>query len=215
MYNFLSTLKMCIHLKKTKTLDTRESGPFVRQGAHCHWLQRSDPLLNKTWSWAPGKGWGRLNAKTDRLNESPAEWFELRSQCWYSSTQHDCTLQRLDLIQFFAGCGLWCGSPAARLLGLRVRIPPVAWMAVCCECCVLSGRQAHPSSRGVLPTVVCLSVIKCNNNPLHLQWLGRRGQTKKKKNYHKMNLHLCENFEIVSYKYHDGQLGLYRHLIGL
>jgi len=29
---------------------------------------------------------------------------------------------------------------AGRLLGLWVRIPPVAWMSVCCECCVLSGR---------------------------------------------------------------------------
>jgi hypothetical protein len=26
------------------------------------------------------------------------------------------------------------------LLGLWVRIPPGAWMSVCCECCVLSGR---------------------------------------------------------------------------
>jgi hypothetical protein len=32
------------------------------------------------------------------------------------------------------------GSTAARLLGLRVRIPPRTWMSVCCECCVLSGR---------------------------------------------------------------------------
>jgi len=31
-------------------------------------------------------------------------------------------------------------SSAARLLRLRVRIPPGAWMSVCCECCVLSGR---------------------------------------------------------------------------
>jgi hypothetical protein len=36
--------------------------------------------------------------------------------------------------------GLWCGSTAACLLGLWVRIPPMAWMSVCCECCVLSGR---------------------------------------------------------------------------
>jgi hypothetical protein len=36
--------------------------------------------------------------------------------------------------------GLRRGSTAARLLGLRVRIPPGAWMSVCCECCVLSGR---------------------------------------------------------------------------
>jgi hypothetical protein len=32
------------------------------------------------------------------------------------------------------------GSAAARLLGLRVRIPHRAWMSVSCECCVLSGR---------------------------------------------------------------------------
>ena len=31
-------------------------------------------------------------------------------------------------------------SAAARLLGLWVRIPPEAWMFVCSECCVLSGR---------------------------------------------------------------------------
>ena len=31
-------------------------------------------------------------------------------------------------------------SAAARLLRLRVRIRPGAWMFVCCECCVLSGR---------------------------------------------------------------------------
>ena len=32
------------------------------------------------------------------------------------------------------------GSVAARLLGLWVSIPRVAWLFVCCECCVLSGR---------------------------------------------------------------------------
>jgi len=31
-------------------------------------------------------------------------------------------------------------SLAARLLRLWVRIPPGAWIFVCCECCVLSGR---------------------------------------------------------------------------
>ena len=34
--------------------------------------------------------------------------------------------------------GAW--SAAARLLGLRVRIPPGAWISIWCECCVLSGR---------------------------------------------------------------------------
>ena len=36
--------------------------------------------------------------------------------------------------------GLRRGSTADRLLGLRVRIPPEAWMSVCCGCCVWSGR---------------------------------------------------------------------------
>ena len=36
--------------------------------------------------------------------------------------------------------GLRLRSSAARLLRLWVRIPPGAWMIVCCECCVLSGR---------------------------------------------------------------------------
>jgi hypothetical protein len=37
-------------------------------------------------------------------------------------------------------CGLRRGSAADRLLGLRVRIPPEAWMSFSFECCVLSGR---------------------------------------------------------------------------
>ena len=36
--------------------------------------------------------------------------------------------------------GLRRRSSAARLLRLWVRILPGAWMCVCCECCVLSGR---------------------------------------------------------------------------
>ena len=36
--------------------------------------------------------------------------------------------------------GLRHRSAAARLLRLWVRIPPEAWMFVCCECRVLSGR---------------------------------------------------------------------------
>jgi hypothetical protein len=37
-------------------------------------------------------------------------------------------------------CVLRCWSAAARLVGLRVRIPPGAWMSVSCECRMLSGR---------------------------------------------------------------------------
>ena len=65
----------------------------------------------------------------------------------------------------FMGFGLWRVLSAVRYKSLR-------W--------------ADPSSRGVLPNVcVCvyvrasLSAIKCNSNPLHLQWLGRRSLNKK------------------------------------
>jgi hypothetical protein len=34
-------------------------------------------------------------------------------------------------------------SAASRLLRLWVRIPPGAWMSVCCDCCVLSGRYLY------------------------------------------------------------------------
>jgi len=36
--------------------------------------------------------------------------------------------------------GLRCASTAAHALTSWVRIPPGAWMSVCCECCVFSGR---------------------------------------------------------------------------
>jgi hypothetical protein len=59
--------------------------------------------------------------------------------------------------------GLRRESADARKVGFRVRIRPGARMSVSCECCVLSGRGlsivADHWSRGVLPSVVCLSVI--------------------------------------------------------
>jgi hypothetical protein len=45
--------------------------------------------------------------------------------------------------------GLRRGFSAARLLGLRVRIPPGSCMSLCCECCVLSGRG------------LCVGLITC------------------------------------------------------
>ena len=47
--------------------------------------------------------------------------------------------------RWLAGMSLWTlacwdESVVAGLLGLRVRIPPGAWIFVCCECRVLSGR---------------------------------------------------------------------------
>ena len=36
--------------------------------------------------------------------------------------------------------GLRRGSVTASLLGMRIRIPPGAWLSVSCRCCVLPGR---------------------------------------------------------------------------
>jgi hypothetical protein len=41
---------------------------------------------------------------------------------------------------YTVNAGLSHRSAAVRLLRLWVRIPPGAWMSVCCEGCVLSGR---------------------------------------------------------------------------
>ena len=38
-------------------------------------------------------------------------------------------------------CCLRYGSTAARLLRSWIRNPPGAWISVCCECCMLSGRD--------------------------------------------------------------------------
>jgi hypothetical protein len=41
--------------------------------------------------------------------------------------------------------------------------------------------RADPSCREFLLSVYCvsLSVTGCNNSPVHLHWVGRKGQTKK------------------------------------
>jgi hypothetical protein len=69
-----------------------------------------------------------------------------------------------------SGRGQRRGFAAARLVGLRFRIQP--------ECCVLSGRGLCDGLRSPTECWV-LCVIKCNSNPLNLQWVGRRGQAKK------------------------------------
>jgi hypothetical protein len=72
---------------------------------------------------------------------------------------------------------------AARLLGLRVRIPQEAWMSLSCECCVLSGRDLGD---GLIPRpeesyrqCMSLSAIRRKSNPLHLQRVGKRIQNLK------------------------------------
>lgn len=89
-------------------------------------------------------------------------------------------------------CSLRCGSAAARFLKLQVRIPLATWISSVSVCVVRQRSlwRVDPSSREVLSRLcvcacvhvfVCVppSVNRCNNNPLHLKRVGRRGQNKK------------------------------------
>ena len=77
---------------------------------------------------------------------------------------------------------LWGRSPV-RTAGSN---PNGVWVCICCEYCVLScrglcdGTIPRPEDfwRCVLCVCVPLSVIMCSNNPIHLQWIGGRFQTK-------------------------------------
>ena len=98
-----------------------------------------------------------------------------------------------DVILFFGLCvslncrcqwprGLKRRVATARLLRSWVRIPPGAWMFVCCECCVLSGR-------GLCDELITrreesyrlLYVIVCDLERMRKLWpaLGRRATEKK------------------------------------
>ena len=81
-------------------------------------------------------------------------------------------------------CGLMCRSAAFRWLGLRVRMPPRSLMFAVtvvrragrclCDMSITRPEEAYH-------VYVSLNVIRCNSNPLHLHWVGRRCQTKKER----------------------------------
>jgi len=82
--------------------------------------------------------------------------------------------------------GLKRRSAAARLLRLWVRIPPGAWMSVCRECCVLSGRglcseliTRPEESYRLCCVVVCDLEISWMRRPWPNGGLSRQKQTNK------------------------------------
>ena len=88
--------------------------------------------------------------------------------------------------------GLRRGSAGARLLRLRVRIPPGKWMNVSCvERCQVerSLRRNRHSAKGILPSVVCLSMISKPQRWCGLNTLGLSSHEKKK-----IFTHLTKNF---------------------
>ena len=79
--------------------------------------------------------------------------------------------------------GLRCGSTAARLLRLWVRIPPGAF--VCCECCVLSGKGLYvelitrPEESHRL---WCIAMCDIGTTRMRRPWPAAAPQDKKKWN---------------------------------
>ena len=80
-------------------------------------------------------------------------------------------------------------SATVCFLELWVHISPGVWFSVSRGCCALSGWGLcdGPIHRPEDPYQMCVSlrvchslcVIKCNDNPLHLQWVGRSCSNKK------------------------------------
>jgi hypothetical protein len=79
-------------------------------------------------------------SNTRRLKPATGLW-KIQPQ-WVVTSGKQTNKQQTILVMFRSQGprGLRRTSAAARLLRLRVRIPPGAWMFVFCDCCVLSGR---------------------------------------------------------------------------
>jgi hypothetical protein len=68
---------------------------------------------------------------------------DTRGDSWWQKVEtsnQDRTISLKAAVRSFINKHTRLGSAAARLLSLRIRIPPGAWMSVCHKCCVLSGR---------------------------------------------------------------------------
>ena len=102
--------------------------------------------------------------------------------------------------------GLRSSSAAACLLRSWIWIPPGAWMFVCCECCVLSGRGlfdeliTHPEESYRL---WCVVVFDLETSRMRSSWpaLGRSAIAKKKQS--NLFKEICKQFEYEVYKNRD------------
>jgi len=82
-------------------------------------------------------------------------------------------------------CGLRRWSAAARLLGLRARTPSGVWLSrggVCCSTKVPATRRSL-----VNDSYRVWSVTKCNDDPVHLEWVGIDRSWLRKKQTSKVN----------------------------
>ena len=96
------------------------------------------------WGLASVLLWSRFVLSNDRTDLSFVKFTSSRClQIIYNSTR--CHFPLLMQLIGYRSRSQWPRGPrrrsaAARQLRSWVRIPPGAWIFVCCECCVLSGR---------------------------------------------------------------------------
>jgi len=108
--------------------------------------------------------------------------------------------------------GWVCG---ARLLGLRVRIPPGTCMSVCCECCVLSGRSlcdgmiTCPEESYWIYMCVCVCVSKeCDREAPYGEVMNRNWVEAPQKFKKNLALYAYSQIPTVTKRYnnfHSGQ----------
>ena len=62
----------------------------------------------------------------------------------------------------------------------RLLVLQGAWTFVCCECCALCGGPIFRQGESYrLCVCVCVCVMRYNSKRLHIQWIGRKSETKK------------------------------------
>ena len=97
----------------------------------------------------------------------------------------------------FRGCGTWSCAPKEDgnyswpsnvCANWQVLIFIIYFWRILIE----SLRRSDPTSRGVPPSV-CVTVFWCNNNPAHLQWVGRGYQTNRKNFYSRLHIEYYSN----------------------
>jgi len=93
--------------------------------------------------------------------------------------------------------GLRRWSAAARLLGLWVRIPPDAFMSVCCECCVLSRRGLCTGRSFIQRSPTECGVSECDRRTSYRRPRPTRScrATKKKTTHLKLSTELTNEMQ--------------------
>jgi len=139
-----------LHNAQTALLQTQHPTWWVPWGS-------SVGVMNPEWKIDPWPPTNAVIKKKQRYNSIPPTWHRDVDRDRFTEFSNSIIF----VCRFQWPRGLRRGSAAARLLGLWVRIPPGAWMFVCCQCCVLSGRGLYDELITCPEeTVLCLSVIR-------------------------------------------------------